>query len=85
MFELLAKLFTRTLKKFQNTENENEKKSLFFKVIFYIVCALVSLILYIPPRISFVEALGSVVVFIFITTVYIEKRQFRIYLHAMYT
>lgn len=66
MFELLAKLFTRTLKKFQNAENENEKKSLFFKVIFYIVCALVGLILYIPPGISFVEALGSVVVFIFI-------------------
>ena len=66
MFELLAKLFTRTLKKFQNAENENEKKSLFFKVIVYIVCALVSLILYIPPGISFVEALGSVVDFIFI-------------------
>lgn len=66
MFELLAKLFSRTLKNFQNAKNDNEKKSLFFKVIFYIACALVSLILYIPPGTSFVEALGAIVVFIFI-------------------
>ena len=43
-----------------------EKRVLFFQSIFWIVCALISLILYIPRDLSIVEVLIAVVVFIFI-------------------
>ena len=43
-----------------------EKRTLFFQSIFWIVCAFISLISYIPPELSIVEVLIAVVVFIFI-------------------
>ena len=43
-----------------------EKRTLFFQSIFWIVCAVISLIAYIPPELSLVEVLIAVVVFIFI-------------------
>ena len=43
-----------------------EKRALFFQSIFWIVCAFISLILYIPRDLSIVEVLIAVVVFIFI-------------------
>ena len=43
-----------------------EKKVLFFQSIFWIVCAVISLILYIPRDLSIAEVLIAVVVFIFI-------------------
>ena len=43
-----------------------EKRVLFFQSIFWIVCAFISLILYIPRDLSIVEVLIAVVVFIFI-------------------
>ena len=43
-----------------------EKRALFFKSIFWIVCASISLIAYIPPELSIVEVLIAVVLFIFI-------------------
>ena len=42
-----------------------EKRALFFKSIFWIVCAFISLIAYIPPELSTVEVLIAVLVFIF--------------------
>ena len=43
-----------------------EKRVLFFQSIFWIVCAFISLISYIPRELSIVEVLIAVVVFIFI-------------------
>ncbi len=43
-----------------------EKRTLFFQSIFWIVCAFISLISYIPPELSIVEVLIAVVVVIFI-------------------
>ena len=43
-----------------------EKRVLFFQSIFWIVCAFISLILYIPRELSIVDVLIAVVVFIFI-------------------
>tara|TARA_B100000427_G_scaffold225629_1_gene189225 strand:- start:52 stop:294 length:243 start_codon:yes stop_codon:yes gene_type:complete len=65
MFELLAELFSRTLKKYKSTEVGKEKRVLFFQSLFWIVCAFISLILYIPRDLSIVEVLIAVVVFIF--------------------
>ena len=66
MFELLAELFSRTLKKFKSVEVGKEKWVLFFQNLFWIVCAFISLILYIPRDLSIVDVLIAVVVFIFI-------------------
>ena len=66
MFELLAELFSRTLKKYKSVEVGKEKRVLFFQSLFWIVCAFISLILYIPRDLSIVEVLIAVVVFIFI-------------------
>ena len=65
MFELLAELFSRTLKKYKSAEVGKEKRVLFFQSLFWIVCAFISLILYIPRDLSIVEVLIAVVVFIF--------------------
>ena len=43
-----------------------EKRVLFFQSIFWIVCAFISLILYIPRDLSIVDVLIAVLVFIFI-------------------
>ena len=43
-----------------------EKRVLFFQSIFWIVCAFISLILYIPRDLSIVDVLISIVFFIFI-------------------
>ncbi len=43
-----------------------EKRVLFFQSIFWIVCAFISFILYIPRDLSTVDVLIAVVVFIFI-------------------
>ena len=43
-----------------------EKRVLFFQSIFWIVCAFISLILYIPRDLSIIDILIAVVVFIFI-------------------
>ena len=64
MFELLAELFSRTLKKYKSAEIGKEKRVLFFQSLFWIVCAFISLILYIPRDLSIVEVLIAVVVFI---------------------
>ena len=65
MFELLAELFSRTLKKYKSVEVGKEKRVLFFQSLFWIVCAFISLILYIPRGLSISEGLISIVVFIF--------------------
>jgi len=65
MFELLAELFSRTFKKYKSVEVGKEKRVLFFQSLFWIVCAFISLILYIPRDLSIVEVLIAVVVFIF--------------------
>ena len=65
MFELLAELFSRTLKKYKSSEAKKEKKVLFFQSLFWIVCAFISLILYIPRELSVQEVFIAVVVFIF--------------------
>ena len=64
MFELLAELFSRSFKKFKAAQNGKEKRVQLINIIFWTVCAFISLILYIPRDLSIVEVLIAVVVFI---------------------
>jgi energy-converting hydrogenase Eha subunit F len=65
MFELLAELFSRSLNKFKSAKDGKEKRVQLINIIFWTVCAFISLILYIPRGLSTVEVLISIVVFVF--------------------
>ena len=65
MFELLAELFSRSFKKFKGAQDGKEKRVQLINIIFWTVCAFISLILYIPRGLSISEGLISIVVFIF--------------------
>ena len=65
MFELLAELLSRSLKRYKTAQQGKEKRVQIIQVIFWCVFALISLILYIPRGTNIAEALIAVVVFIF--------------------
>jgi len=65
MFELLAELFSRSFKKFKSAQDGKEKRVQLINIIFWTVCAFISLILYIPRGLSISEGLISIIVFIF--------------------
>jgi len=65
MFELLAELFSRSFKKFIAAQDGKEKRVQLINIIFWTVCAFISLILYIPRGLSISEGLISIIVFIF--------------------
>ena len=65
MFELLAELLPRSLKRYKTAQQGKEKRVQIIQVIFWCVFALISLILYIPRGTNIVEALIAVAIFIF--------------------
>jgi len=65
MFELLAELLSRSLKRYKTAQQGKEKRVQIIQIIFWCVFALISLILYIPRGTNIAEALIAVVVFIF--------------------
>ena len=65
MFELLAELFSRSFKKFKAAQDGKEKRVQLINIIFWTVCAFISLILYISRGLNTVEVLISIVVFVF--------------------
>ena len=64
MYEFIAAIISKQLSKFKSTQDPKEKRVLFFQSMFWIVCSLISLIIYIPPGLSIYEVLTAVVVFI---------------------
>jgi len=65
MYEFIAAILSKQLNKFKSTQDPKEKRVLFFQSMFWIVCSLISLILYIPPELSISDVLIAVAVFIF--------------------
>ena len=65
MFELLAELFSRSFKKFKAAQDGTEKRVQLINIIFWTICAFISLIFYIPRGLSTIEVLISIVVFVF--------------------
>ena len=65
MYEFIAAILSKQLNKFKSTQDPKEKRVLFFQSMFWIVCSLISLILYIPPDLSISDVLIAVAVFIF--------------------
>ena len=64
MYELIAAILSKQLNKIKSVKDEKEKKVLFFQSLFWIVCSLIGLVIYIPPGLSIFEVLIAVGVFI---------------------
>ncbi len=64
MYEFIAVILSKQLNKIKSTKDEKEKKVLFFQSLFWIVCSLIGLVIYIPPGLSISEVLIAVAVFI---------------------
>ncbi len=64
MYEFIAAILSKQLNKIKSSKDEKEKRVLFFQSLFWIVCSLIGLIIYIPPGLSIFEVLIAVSVFI---------------------
>ena len=64
MYEFIAEILSKQLNKIKSAKDEKEKRVLFFQSLFWIVCSLIGLIIYIPPGLSIFEVLIAVSVFI---------------------
>ena len=64
MYEFIAAILSKQLNRIKSAKNEKEKRVLFFQSLFWIVCSLIGLIIYIPPGLSIFEVLIAVSVFI---------------------
>ena len=64
MYEFIAAILSKQLNKIKSTKDEKEKRVLFFQSLFWIVCSLIGLVIYIPPGLSIFEVLIAVGVFI---------------------
>ena len=65
MYEFIAAILSKQLNKIKSAKDEKEKRVQLINIIFWTVCAFISLILYIPRGLSISEVLISIVVFIF--------------------
>ena len=77
MYEFIAAILSKQLNRIKSVQDEKEKKVLFFQSLFWIVCSLVGLVIYIPPGLSIFEVL--IAVFVFIITVYSVIRVLKYY------
>ena len=77
MYEFIAAILSKQLNRIKSVQDEKEKKVLFFQSLFWIVCSLVGLVIYIPPGLSIFEVL--IAVFVFIITIYSVIRVLKYY------
>ncbi len=64
MYEFIAAILSKQLNKIKSAKDEKEKKVLFFQSLFWIVCSLIGLVIYIPPGLGIFDVLIAVGVFI---------------------
>ena len=64
MYEFIAAILSKQLNRIKSAKDEKEKRALFFQSLFWIVCSLIGLVIYIPPGLSIYEVLIAVSVFI---------------------
>tara|TARA_A100001015_G_C14330474_1_gene459110 strand:+ start:182 stop:427 length:246 start_codon:yes stop_codon:yes gene_type:complete len=65
-FSLLTDFIGKKLDRLRKEDNFKERKKIIYQVIFWSVSGILSLILYIPPELSFVQITYAIVVFFLI-------------------
>ena len=64
MYEFIAAILSKQLKRFKSVQDPKERRVLFFQSMFWIAFSLISFIIYIPPELSIYEGLAAIIVFI---------------------
>jgi len=64
VYEFIAAILSKQVNRIKSAKDEKEKRVLFFQSLFWIVCSLIGLVIYIPPGLSIFEVLIAVSVFI---------------------
>tara|TARA_B100001057_G_C22797252_1_gene930130 strand:+ start:1003 stop:1245 length:243 start_codon:yes stop_codon:yes gene_type:complete len=66
LFSIIGEIIRKYLDRFRKSENLKERKKIIYQLIFWGVSGILSIILYIPPELSFVEISAAIVVFFLI-------------------
>ena len=65
-FSLLADIIGRNLDRIRKADNFKERKIAIYQAIFWGICGIISLIMYIPPGLSVVQITSAIIVFFLI-------------------
>ena len=66
IFSIIAEIIGKYLDRFRKADNFKERKIAIYQAIFWGICGIVSLIMYIPPGLTVVQITLAIVVFFLI-------------------
>ena len=66
LFSVIAEIIGKYLDRFRKADNFKEKKIAIYQAIFWGICGIISLIMYIPPGLSVVQISSAIIVFFLI-------------------
>ena len=66
LFSVIAEIIGKYLDRLRDSDDFKERKKIVYQVIFWGISGILSLILYIPPGLSFIQISSAIVVFFLI-------------------
>ena len=66
LFSVIAEIIGKYLDRFRKADNFKERKIAIYQAIFWGICGIISLIMYIPPGLSIVQIASAIIVFFLI-------------------
>ena len=72
LFNIFGEIIRKYMDRFRESEDLKERKKVIYQVIFWGITGILSLILYIPPELSFAQISSAIVVFFLI--IYLSVR-----------
>ena len=66
LFSVIAEIIGKYLDRFRKADNFKERKIAIYQAIFWGICGIISLIMYIPPGITVVQITSAIIVFFLI-------------------
>ena len=66
IFSIIAEIFGKYFDRFRKADNFKERKIAIYQAIFWGICGIISLIMYIPPGLSVVQISSAIIVFFLI-------------------
>ena len=66
IFSIIAEIIGKRLDRLRKADNFKERKIAIYQAIFWGICGIISLIMYIPPGITVVQITSAIIVFFLI-------------------
>ena len=66
LFSIIAEIIRKYFDRFRKSDDFRERKKVIYQVIFWGLSGILSLILYIPPELSFAQIASAIIVFFLI-------------------